>query len=290
MKPLLAYTVDSMESVQFPVIASPKLDGIRCLILNGVAVSRTLKPIPNHYVRNQLAGLPPLDGELICGDPTDPDCFNRTTSAIMSRDGQPEFTFRVFDHFGAPTDGFASRLFFAGIHVREAQADFRPVELVPHDVIRDAAELARYEARHVALGYEGVMIRHPEGPYKLGRSTAKEGTLGKVKRFADAEAEIVGIEELYRNGNVAETNALGHTERSTAAAGLVAADTLGALIVRAAGFADTFKIGTGYTAAQRDDLWRDRASLPGRTVKFKHQPAGAKDAPRFPVFLGFRLD
>ena len=125
---------------------------------------------------------------------------------------------------------------------------------------------------------------------KEGRSTAKEGILGKVKRFADGEAVIIGIEELYRNGNAAETNALGHTERSTAAAGLVAAGTLGALVVRAEGYAESFKIGTGYTAAQRDDLWRDRSSLIGRTVKFKHQPAGAKDAPRFPVHLGFRLD
>ena len=134
------------------------------------------------------------------------------------------------------------------------------------------------------------MIRDISGLYKFGRSTAKEGILGKVKRFADAEAEIVGIEELHRNGNAAEINALGHTERSTAAAGLVPAGTLGALIVRAEGFAESFKIGTGYTAAQRDSLWADRASLPGRLVKFKHQPAGAKDAPRFPVFLGFRLD
>ena len=36
-KPLLAHTVDSIETVQFPVMASPKLDGIRCLIVNGEA-------------------------------------------------------------------------------------------------------------------------------------------------------------------------------------------------------------------------------------------------------------
>ncbi len=290
MKPLLAYTVDAIETVRFPVFASPKLDGIRCLILNGVAVSRTLKPIPNDYIRHQLARLPALDGELTVGDPTDPECFNRTTSAVMSRDGRPAFTFRVFDHFGTCADTFPQRLYTAELRVNEAQADFRPVEMVPQVFIRDAAELARYEAAQVAAGYEGVMIRDPEGIYKQGRSTAKEGTLGKVKRFADAEAEVIGVEELYRNGNAAEINALGHTERSTAAAGLVAADTLGALIVRAEGYAEAFKIGTGYTAAQRADLWRDRASLIGRTVKFKHQPAGAKDAPRFPVWLGFRLD
>lgn len=290
MKPLLAYTVESIDSVSFPVLASPKLDGIRCLIKDGVAVSRTLKPIPNAHVRLQLAGLPNLDGELIVGDPTDPACFNRTTSAVMSQAGTPEFTFRVFDSFTFPAKWFVSRLARAEFEVGEAQAEFRPVEIVPHVSIHNAAELAAYEAEMVALGYEGVMIRHPDGAYKQGRSTAREGILGKVKRFADSEAEVIGVEELFHNGNAAEINALGHTERSTAAAGLVAGDTLGALIVKAEGYAEPFKLGTGYTAAQRAELWRDRDSLIGRTVKFKHQPAGAKDAPRFPVWLGFRLD
>lgn len=42
-KPLLAHTVDSIETVQFPVMASPKLDGIRCLIVNGEAVTAVTK-------------------------------------------------------------------------------------------------------------------------------------------------------------------------------------------------------------------------------------------------------
>ena len=134
------------------------------------------------------------------------------------------------------------------------------------------------------------MIRDPQGVYKQGRSTEREGILGKIKRFEDMEAEIVGVEELQRNGNEAVTNALGHTERSTAKDGLTGGDTLGALICRAVGYADTFKIGTGYTAAQRAQLWAQRDALPGQLAKFKHQPSGAKDAPRFPVFAGLRLD
>lgn len=292
MKPLLAYTVDFIESLRFPVLASPKLDGIRCLIIDGVPVSRTLKPIPNAHVRLQLSGLPALDGELICGPATDPECFNRTTSAIMSRDGTPDFTFRAFDSFGGiwETATFRDRLTWAHEAAKAAASDFRPVVPVHHVLIETPAQLAAYEAEMVAQGYEGVMIRDPDGLYKQGRSTAREGILGKVKRFADAEAEVIGVEELFRNGNAAEINALGYTERSTAAAGMVPADTLGALIVKAEGFTDPFKLGTGYTAAQRADLWARRDSIIGATVKFKHQPAGAKDAPRFPVWLGFRLD
>jgi DNA ligase-1 len=38
----------------------------------------------------------------------------------------------------------------------------------------------------------------------------------------------------------------------------------------------------------RVTLWEQRASLVGRLIKFKHQPSGAKEAPRFPKFVGFR--
>ena len=35
-------------------------------------------------------------------------------------------------------------------------------------------------------------------------------------------------------------------------------------------------------------IWARQASAIGRVVKFRHQPSGAKEAPRFPKFLGFR--
>jgi DNA ligase-1 len=35
-------------------------------------------------------------------------------------------------------------------------------------------------------------------------------------------------------------------------------------------------------------LWEQRHTLPGKLVKFMHQPSGAKEAPRFPKFIGFR--
>jgi DNA ligase 1 len=66
-----------LTGIKYPILASPKLDGIRCIMINGVAMSRTLKPIPNLYVQERLKNLPNgLDGELIVGNPTNPDVFN----------------------------------------------------------------------------------------------------------------------------------------------------------------------------------------------------------------------
>ena len=49
-----------------------------------------------------------------------------------------------------------------------------------------------------------------------------------------------------------------------------------------------FKIGTGYTAEMRKELWEIRDTLIGKLVKYKYFNIGVKVAPRLPVFLGFR--
>ncbi len=43
MKPMLSHTIEDTSKIKFPVLVSQKLDGIRCLIINGVAVSRNSK-------------------------------------------------------------------------------------------------------------------------------------------------------------------------------------------------------------------------------------------------------
>lgn len=287
-KPLLAYTVKDAEALRFPVLVSPKLDGIRCVIHNDQPVSRTLKPIPNRFIQAELGFYPPFDGELMVGDPLDPAAFNKSTSGIMSRDGEPDFTYWVFDYVeaGFLHMSFETRLMMA----KETIKHWPRATLVPHTKVHNATELMRLEAHYVGHGYEGVMVRVPWGTYKFGRSTESQGLLGKVKRFEDTEGTIVGYEELMHNENEATVNNLGYQERSTAQAGQVPGNTLGALRVSHPDFDETFGIGTGFTADERFTLWQIRDTLPGQSVKFKHQPAGAKDRPRFPSYLGLRKD
>ena len=134
------------------------------------------------------------------------------------------------------------------------------------------------------------MTRSPWGSYKFGRSTANQQLLGKVKRFEDTEGTIVGFEELMHNENEAVIGTLGYQERSTAQSGQVPGNMLGALIVKHTDYKETFGIGTGFTADNRLTLWQERDTIIGHSVKFKHQPSGAKDKPRFPVYLGLRKD
>jgi DNA ligase-1 len=140
----------------------------------------------------------------------------------------------------------------------------------------------------VADGYEGVILRAPHAPYKFGRSTVREGYLLKVKRFQDSEAQIIGYEEEMHNGNEATINALGYTERSSHAENRTGKGTLGALVVRDLVTKVEFKIGTGFTPAERLKIWALRHEHLDDVVKYRFFPVGVKDKPRHPSFLGFR--
>lgn len=284
-KPLLASPAD-LDNIRFPVLASPKLDGIRAVTGLGDIKSRNLKPIPNRYIRAQARHFASyLDGEILTYTDGKVDDFNTVQSKVMSADGDPDFVFHVFDYFGDGNMAFKERLGFANVRADGIAGRTEPV---PHVLINSMAELLEYEAKQIAAGWEGVMLRDPHGVYKYGRSTAKEGILLKIKRFEDDEAVITGTVERMHNANEAETDNLGYTKRSTAKAGLMPSGTLGAIQCQWRGV--SFEIGTGFDDATRARLWSQRDALIGREVNFKYQGVGSQGAPRFPVYRGLRGD
>jgi DNA ligase-1 len=278
---MLAGKLDSIDDLQFPVYCTPKLDGIRCLIVGGEAVSRKLKPIPNAFVRTRLRGLPDgLDGELMVPGAKN---FGETSSAIMTRDGTPEFEYHVFDYLHRdPAERYVDRL---------QRFDFMDlpdfVKLLYPTHRHDLASLMQYEEWCFEQGHEGVMLRSADGPYKFGRSTVREGYLLKLKRFEDDEAVVTGSVEGTSNQNAAEKDAFGRTKRSSAKAGKVGRGTLGALIVRDIKTGVEFRVGFK-DGEMADELWANRDSLPGRIITYRHQPSGRVNAPRFPKFVKFR--
>jgi DNA ligase-1 len=283
-KPTLAVNAD-FTKIQYPVYASPKLDGIRCSIVDGKALSRTLKPIPNKFIQGELncPAFTGFDGELIVGSPTSKTCYNESVSAVMRHEGEPTFTYYLFDMHDFNGD-FEARWDVLNCIVGEHPF----LKVLEQKLLHTEAEMLEYEALCVSQGYEGIILRKPTAPYKHGRSTVNEGYLLKVKRFEDSEAEVIGFEEEMFNGNEAEVNELGRTKRSTAQAGLVGKDTLGAFLVRDLVTGIEFSIGTGLTAEQRRDAWANRDTLMGSVRKYKFFPVGVKDKPRHPVDLGPR--
>ena len=291
-KPMLAADCEGNTSIlRFPLLASPKLDGVRALVMGRKLVSRNLKPIPNQSVQDMFEGLPEgLDGELIKGDPTKQP-YRDTVSCVMRHDSPPEgVNFYVFDNYILKSfRGFATRF----LSVQSFAAHLLNVVVVPHWHVETEKDLLAIEERVLDEGYEGLMLRSIDGPYKEGRATLKEGYLTKLKRFVDAEALVLDTFEQMKNTNEATLDLLGHTERSDEKAGMVGKGVLGGLVVRGLGGVYDgveFRIGTGegLTAVERANLWAQRETLPGRIAKFKYFPTGSDTKPRFPIWLGWR--
>jgi len=281
----------NLGTLTFPVFVSPKMDGIRAVTSRECVVSKSLRPIPNVHVQRCLASYHKgLDGELIVGEPTD-DPYRRSMSGIMSIDGEPNFTFWVFDNQACP-GGFNER--FASLREFTSGRQRGFVRVVPHYLARNIKELENYEERFIGDGYEGAMLRKPSGLYKHGRSTVNEGYLLKLKRFQDGEARIFAYSALEKNNNAVKQDAFGRTERSSHKAGKETQQALGSVTVVGLRGSDyggvEFNVGAGFKERERLELWEARESLPGRIIKFRYFPTGAKDKPRFPTFLGFRAE
>ena len=233
---------------------SEKLDGVRAYWDGKQLVSRlgNLFHAPDWFV-DGLPGVP-LDGELWI----DRKKFQRTVSIVRRQDKcdlWSEVRFLVFDAPAAP-GVFEERVEF----IKDAFGKCTQKHACPHEhqICKDLeclrAELARVEA----LGGEGLMLRQPGSKYEAGRSA----TLLKVKSFRDAEAVVVGH----------QAGAGRHKGR------------LGALLVRLADGTE-FSVGTGFSDAERED-----PPAVGETITFRYQELSEAGVPRFPSYVGVRID
>lgn len=287
--PMLAATVEDMSKLRYPLYASIKYDGIRVTVQHGQLLSRTLKLIPNKNVQKLFSGLPEgLDGELMFGDPASKSVFRDTTSVVMSHNKQAAgIKFYAFDQYSdKPFQERASE-----VYNQVFDLDNENIEQVHQRLINNEKELLEFEQTVLEAGFEGLILRSIDGPYKEGRSTEKQGWLLKLKRFVDAEAVVLGTYEMMENQNEAKTNALGHTERSSKKEGMVRKGTLGGFDVRGSNGdfkGIEFSVASGLTDELRENYWKKRSALVGKILKYKYFPVGTKDKPRLPIFLGFR--
>jgi len=270
---------DINTQVTYPKWIQRKYDGVACLAVSGVAMSRTMKPIPNLFIQkffaeNKLHG---WQGELMLnGD------FSAVQSGVMRIEGEPDFFYVVYDKWDTE-DPYWKRLGQLAVFL---EYPLERIQVVETRVVDNVEECEATLEEFVNEGFEGAMLRDRDSLYKQGRHTLKSQALMKLKRFEDDEAVIIGVEEKLHNENVEEVNELGYTKRSSKKEGMVPAGTLGALVVK---WKDVeFSIGSGYNDQQRQELWDTRESLIGKLVTFKMQGIGSKGRPRFPIFRAIR--
>jgi DNA ligase-1 len=233
---------------------SEKLDGVRAYWDGKQFLSRknNIFYAPDWFT----AGLPPmaLDGELWMARGE----FQRTVSVVRRQDHPPEWKQVRFVVFDAPQarGTFEKRIEWLGEVSPKWKSQF--LQLHSHEECEGLEDLVRELERVLTLGGEGLMLRKPGSKYEFNRSS----TLLKVKKFHDAEAKVVAHEP--GKGR--------HKGR------------LGAVVAELPN-GKRFNVGTGFSDKQRES-----PPAIGSTVTFKYQELTKDGIPRFPVFIGVRID
>ncbi|NVJ20711.1 MULTISPECIES: DNA ligase [Myxococcus] len=233
---------------------SEKLDGVRAY-WDG---KRFWSRLGNEFFAPDwfTAGLPdfPLDGELFGGRKR----FQRTVSVVRRQDKSKDWKELLFVVFDAP--GFDAAFEQRLEHCRKWLDDAKPpyAQWHPHERCQGTPHLRSELERVEGLGGEGLMLRKPGSRYEVGRSH----TLLKVKSFKDDEAVVIGH----------VPGAGRHKGR------------LGALEVELRN-GKRFSVGTGLSDAER--------SAPpaiGTLITFRYQELSNDGVPRFPSYIGVRID
>ena len=285
-RPMLAGALGEkdLENIQFPMLASYKVDGYRCVFWRGKAYTRAGKLHPNRKVQELAKFVDfPLDGELIVpGLP-----FNQAGGLLRRADYDGPFELLVFDYL---QEELPAQDRFQVLKVVQSRWPDN-IKLLGQTWLENVDQLKGFENQALELGFEGVVLRKPGAKYKHGRGTLKDQIMLKLKRFRSAEAKVLGVEPRMYNSNQAETTPLGYTERSTAKDGLIPTNVLGKFHV--IGVNGPFK-GVEFSIGNFDGLSdEDKISLLanppiGEVVTYKYFPQAILDKPRHPVFLNFR--
>ena len=289
--PMLASTYTG-EELTFPVLVTPKIDGVRAIKIEGKLVSRSLKQIPNIAIRTLMERILPEDG-IFDGELSVDSDFQKTVSAVMSVNTvlPTNLKFYWFDwvqkyDFNTP---YCLRVLSMHDYIKNNK-ELRKlniiIPLVPAQV-DNIEELSLFEEASIRKGYEGVVVRSYAGRYKCGRSTMREGIMIKIKRFEDFEATIIDTEELMHNLNQEQRDNFGRMQRSSAKGNKIKSGTLGAIVARAHN-GNIFKIGTGFSSQQRYELWASSNDLIGKLVKYRCAGNSKDNVPKCAVFLGVR--
>jgi DNA ligase-1 len=313
-KPILAPNEQpKLENINYPILASYKLDGIRCIVYKGQLLSRSLKPIQNKQLKKRLKPIADycekysliLDGEIYSPDLT----FQEITRYVMTQDFEdkksvkkfgkileiPEsLKFYCFDCLKIKADGienhtpFMTRLGYA----IEIYTMFKTLMVfVKHERVDNLEEVRTLFEEALEGGYEGLILRYTEGYYKFGRCTIKEGNIFKVKPFRTFDAVIKEVTQ----GTVVNPNAekkineLGRSVTSKKKDDRILVNKVRDFVVDYNGH-ELKVTSSSLTHEERERLWNIRETLIGKTIEYKGMLIGSKNTVRHPVFIRFRED
>ena len=283
-----------LTTLSYPLLASTKLDGIRCILKEGEILSRSLKQIQNKQLRERLEPLRKFSEDnhvIFDGEIYSPKLnFQQITHFTMTQDlGDEElpdhlrfYCFDMLDCFNDPFELRNDKMeALIGLYNQIAY----PVEQREVD---SAEEIETYFEEVLSQGYEGLILRDPESLYKCGRFTVREGGMFKCKPVLDFDGKITGVVQSTEVDEDVEkkTNELGRSVTSKKIGERHTIEKASAFWVDYEG--KPLKAVLAMTNEEKIEVWKNKEKYIGQWITYKGMLVGAKDVPRHPVFLRFR--
>jgi len=294
-KPMLAPNQKiELSDLKFPLLVSYKLDGIRCIFKDGQMYTRALKQFPNIQLRERFAHLAIfskqhnviLDGELLAKSIT----FNELSGLTRQLDKElpNDLYFYCFDaiHQEDYLQSFRTRTTF--LETLDIPKTF--FKILTQWAISSGEEINSLYENALAWGCDGLILRDPNGRYKLGRGTIKEGLIFKMKPFQTFDAKIIGIIQgtEVREGAEKKINELGRSVTSKKKDDRILIEKASAFLVMYEG--KELKVTIAMTDEEKTEVWKNQKKYIGKMIEYKGMLVGSKDLPRHPIFLKFRPD
>ncbi len=307
-----------LEELKYPLLASYKLDGIRCEFKNGEILSKSLKPIQNKQLREKFEKLAEytshqnviLDGEIYT--PEIP--FALISSCVMTQDYTDKksikawakkceehevditreeviktINFYAFDCVvkGIVNEPFKNRSKF----VNQVATRLDHIIAVKQVIVNSKEEVEALYKQALGDGLEGLILKDINGRYKCGRGTIKEGLIFKVKPLETVDAKIIEVIQgtNVKKGVAKKINELG---RSVTSKKKEDRELNGMVSDFRVNYKDTtVKVSCSRMKhEQRKEVWENKEQYIGKMIEYCFIPIGMKDKPRSPRFVRFRED
>lgn len=292
LRPTKAADVEDVNDLKYPLIAMIKYDGIFSLVVDNVLLGRSLKPIKNKQITNELSK-PEYNymiGELCYGKQLNVQNLCRTTTShINSHDKEwvDGYTWMLFDYIHPDVIDKPYQERLQALTAALVASDNTNVLVAPYNTVYEPTEASKQYADNLDDGFEGLILRCPNGKYKHGRSTLKEQIFMRMKPSDMNEAVVIGVMEAMENNNVAIINELGYTERSSHQCNKIGKGMVGSFICIDLKSGNEIRVGAGKLTHNERIEYFNNPPL-GMISKYMSMATGVKDLPRHPRHYEWR--
>ena len=305
-KPMLAPNEKpDLSKISYPIFASLKMDGIRCIFKNGKMLSRSLKEIPNKQLQDKFQFLKDytakhniiFDGE-IYGENL---AFQEVTHWVMSEDLENEimpqqlkfYCFDMLDLIDDEVEGINMEFYQRVANLKALSQkgyilNSNDIVIVNQTEVNSKEEVEEMFNEALERFYEGLILKAISSKYKFGRATLNSGDMYKCKLFLTIDGKIISVEERFENTAQSFKNELGRTVRHNFKDEKQSTGIAACFVVDYEDQEQRVMI-TGDEAFRRE-IWKNKKDYIGKCIEYKGMIIGSKDLIRHPTFLRFRSD